>query len=104
MLMPARTAPPAETLRLLADPVRARIVEFLAAEELCVCHLVAELGTTQPNVSNHLRALRQGGLVEAERTGRYTYYRLRPESLAALGDHVARLADAAATPSPRRPC
>ena len=105
MLISRPVAPPASTLRLLADPVRARIVELLSAEQLCVCHLVDELGTTQPNVSNHLRALRDGGLVDAERSGRYTYYRLRSEPLGALGAHLAGLAaKASATATRKRPC
>ena len=70
----------AEVLRLLADPTRAAIVEALAAGPACNCHLVEDLGLAQPNVSNHLRALRQAGLVVTEPHGRYTYYRLLPRS------------------------
>ncbi len=85
-------------LRLLADPLRAQIVALLAAEQLCTCHLVDATGASQSNVSNHLRALREAGLVETEPAGRFTYYRLLPEPLAALGralDGVAEQARAA---------
>ena len=81
-----------KTMRALADPLRRRIVEFLASEQLCTCHLVELMGARQTNVSNHLRLLREAGLVEAEPAGRYTYYRLRPEALAAVGDTLANLA------------
>ncbi|MGH7911976.1 MAG: ArsR/SmtB family transcription factor, partial [Candidatus Dormibacteraceae bacterium] len=48
---------------LLGDPLRARIVELLASEELCTCHLVDELDARQPTVSHHLRILRDAGFV-----------------------------------------
>jgi ArsR family transcriptional regulator len=92
-------------LRLLADPSRAAIVEALAAGPACNCHLVADLGLTQTNVSNHLRALRQAGLVVTEPHGRYTYYRLMPDALMALSEHLAELAHRArATVEARREC
>ncbi|MGH8909918.1 MAG: ArsR/SmtB family transcription factor [Egibacteraceae bacterium] len=92
-------------LRALADPLRWRIVELLAGEQLCVCHLVEELGAAQPLVSHHLGVLRRAGLVTSQRFRRWTYYRLRPQALAAVAE---RLAGLAATPPPaggdRRPC
>ncbi|MEV1286608.1 metalloregulator ArsR/SmtB family transcription factor [Micromonospora sp. NPDC049679] len=84
-------------LRLLADPTRARIVELLADETLCTCHLVAELDAKQTNISNHLRALREAGIVVAEPAGRFTYYRLVPEALDAAADQLAALAQRART-------
>jgi DNA-binding transcriptional ArsR family regulator len=47
-------APPTVALKALAEPLRWRIVELLAGEELCVCHLTDELGVAQPLVSHHL--------------------------------------------------
>ena len=88
-------------LRTLGTPLRWRIVELLAAEELCVCHLVEELGVRQPLVSHHLRTLHDAGLVETEKFRYWTYYRLRPEVFAHLAD---RLSLVSATPSRRRPC
>ncbi|RFU20309.1 ArsR/SmtB family transcription factor [Geodermatophilus marinus] len=84
-----------ELLRALADPTRARIVELLAAEQLCVCHLVELTGATSSNLSNHLRVLRGVGAVEAEPAGRFTYYRLRPEVLEVVSAHYAGLASRA---------
>jgi ArsR family transcriptional regulator len=89
-------------LRLLADPLRARIVELLAVERLCTCHLVEELGAGQSNISNHLRLLRQAGVVNAEPAGRYTYYALEPAVLHRLADRIRDLA--ATADAPRRPC
>lgn len=92
-------------LRLLGDPVRARIVAALAREELCVCHLVDETSTSQPNVSNHLRVLREAGLVESESAGRFTYYRLVPARLYALSAALSDLAvEASRAKGRKRPC
>jgi ArsR family transcriptional regulator len=60
----------------LADPTRIRILNLLAAGELCVCDLVALLGLSQPTVSRHLAYLRRAGLVAARPDLRFTYYRL----------------------------
>lgn len=94
----------AAVLRILADPVRSAILERLAAESLCVCHLQDELGARQTLVSHHLRALRDAGLVLAEPAGRFTYYRLAPGALDQVRDAVAALAAAGADDRPRRPC
>jgi ArsR family transcriptional regulator len=93
-----------DAIRLLADPLRFRIVELLSREQLCTCHIVEETGARQTNVSNHLRALREAGIVEAEPAGRYTYYRLRPEALDEAAGQLAGLAEAArATEDVKRP-
>ena len=92
-----------DALRLLADPLRARIVELLAAESLCTCHLVELTGARQTNISNHLRALREAGLVTSEPCGRFTYYRLDPAHLRGLSQALDALATAAGD-APRRPC
>jgi ArsR family transcriptional regulator len=92
-------------LRAIADPVRQRIVELLATEQLCTCHLVEELPATQPNVSNHLRVLREAGLVVSEQAGRYTYHRLVPERLAELSAGLRELASRSRLAmAVKRPC
>lgn len=95
----------ASGLKALAEPLRWRIVELLAAEELCVCHLVEELGVAQPLVSHHLRVLREAGLVGSRRHRYWTYYRLCPDALATLGGRLCGLADQVAeSGARRRPC
>ena len=94
-----------ELARALADPLRSRIVELLADEQLCTCHLVELTGATSSNISNHLRVLRTAGAVDAEPAGRFTYYRLRPEALEALSAHYGDLADRARLAlAVKRPC
>jgi ArsR family transcriptional regulator len=81
------------------------MVKALATEQLCTCHLVEITGARQTNVSNHLRVLREAGVVEAEPAGRYTYYRLRPEVLDRLAEQFGDLAEAArAASAVRRLC
>lgn len=92
-------------VRALADPTRRAIVERLSGEQLCVCHLVADLGVPQPLVSHHLRVLRDAGLVEGDRFRYWTYYRLRPEALQALAAALGALAARAPRREERRrPC
>jgi ArsR family transcriptional regulator len=92
-------------LRLLADPLRARIITLLSGEQLCTCHLVELTGARQTNISNHLRALREAGVVTAVPYGRFTYYRLETEPLRSLAAALGRLVDAAEdTPGRRHPC
>jgi ArsR family transcriptional regulator len=81
-----------EVVRMLADPLRAQIVEVLAGGPASTSDLVAATGAKQPNVSGHLKLLREAGLVVAEQRGRFTYYRLVPEALAAAADQLAGLA------------
>jgi ArsR family transcriptional regulator, arsenate/arsenite/antimonite-responsive transcriptional repressor len=91
-------------MRLLADPLRAEIVEILARGPACVCHLVADTGAKQPNISNHLRQLRRAGLVVAEPQWRYTYYRLVPDALDAAAGRLTELAEQARAAAVRREC
>jgi ArsR family transcriptional regulator len=86
-----------DLIRVLADPLRLQIVNLLAKETLCTTHLVEETGARQTNLSNHLKVLREAGLVETEPCGRYIYYRLKPDVLASLAGQFADLAESART-------
>jgi len=67
----------ARFFKSLADETRLKILWLLLAkEELCVCDLMAVLGTTQSKVSRHLRYLFHQGLVHDRREGVWMYYRL----------------------------
>jgi DNA-binding transcriptional ArsR family regulator len=79
-------------LRELADPVRLRVVDRLGhAGPATVSRLAAELGVSLPQLSNHLRRLREGGLVRVERTGRHAVYQLADPGLEALLPLLDRL-------------
>lgn len=74
----------ADAFQILASPTRLRIVEALAARELCVCDLAAVVGASQPAVSHHLRQLRQMRIVRHRREGRMVFYRLDDEHIETL--------------------
>ncbi|MGW7411026.1 ArsR/SmtB family transcription factor [Streptomyces sp. NPDC054863] len=84
-----------DVIRVLGDPLRLRIVTLLARETLCTTHLVEETGAKQTNLSNHMKVLREAGVVETEPCGRFTYYKLRPEVLDGLSERFAALAASA---------
>ena len=90
-------------LKLLGEPMRWEIVRRLAVEDLCTCHLVEDMGATQPLVSHHLKVLRQAGVVKSERSGSFTYYILVGEVITELAD---RLGAVSTDPKRRRrrPC
>ena len=72
----------AQLLRTLGHPVRLRILDILAHQESCVCHLTAILDRPQPYVSQQLATLRDGGLVSDRREGTLIFYRLADDRLA----------------------
>jgi DNA-binding transcriptional ArsR family regulator len=96
---PARPATPEalpmELARALGDPLRSRIVELLADQQLCVAHLAEELATAQPLVSHHLKVLREAGLIEPDRYRYWTCYRLQPTALVRLAATLGLVARSA---------
>jgi len=70
--------------KALAHPVRLRILDILARQEACVCHLTAILRQRQPYVSQHLAMLRAANLVAERREGTLIYYRLQDEWVAEM--------------------
>ncbi|KDQ65890.1 ArsR/SmtB family transcription factor [Streptomyces halstedii] len=91
------TSVDADVVRVLGDPLRMRVVALLARETLCMSHLVEETGAKQTNLSNHMKVLREAGLVDTEPCGRFTYFKLRPEVLASVSTRFAELAESART-------
>ena len=63
-------------LKAAADGTRLRIMKMLEPGSLCVCQIVEALELSQSTVSKHLSILEIAGLVEGERRGRWTHYRL----------------------------
>ncbi|MFI7541025.1 ArsR/SmtB family transcription factor [Actinoplanes sp. NPDC049599] len=80
----ARAATTTDAFNAVAEPRRREILDLLAAGERPVNHLVELLGLTQPQVSKHLRVLREVGLVRVRDVGRHRLYRLDPEPLKAI--------------------
>jgi ArsR family transcriptional regulator, arsenate/arsenite/antimonite-responsive transcriptional repressor len=66
----------AEELKLAGDKTRLTILAYLKERECCVCELSELLKTSQPNVSQHMRKLKDGGFVKESRKGQWIYYSL----------------------------
>lgn len=65
----------------LADKTRLRLLNLMRDEEICVCFFTAVLDESQPKISRHLAYLRNAGLVEARRDGKWMHYRIiEPEN------------------------
>ena len=84
----ARAATTTDAFNAVAEPRRRQIVHLLAAGERPVNDLVRELGVAQPQVSKHLRVLREVGAVEVRGDGRRRLYRLNGEALRPIHDWV----------------
>jgi ArsR family transcriptional regulator len=72
--------------KALADPTRLRIVLLLRQRELCVCELMFILRMEQSRVSHHMRVLREAGIAEDVREGRWIIYRVPKAAVALLED------------------
>jgi ArsR family transcriptional regulator len=66
----------AEYLKVLGSPVRIRILFSIGHGEACVCHLEALLKKRQAYISQHLMVMRDTGILETRREGKYIYYRV----------------------------
>lgn len=91
----------------LADPTRMRIIELLAGQDRCVCHLIEDLDLGQSIVSHHIGVLRRSGLIASyphPRDRRWMYYRLDRERLNGLGQSLLILAGPENYNPERLPC
>ena len=84
----ARAATTTDAFNAVAEPQRRRILDLLTGGERSVTELVDELGLTQPQVSKHLRVLREVGAVRVRDDGRRRLYRLNGPALKPIHDWV----------------
>jgi DNA-binding transcriptional ArsR family regulator len=84
----ARAATTADAFNAVAEPLRRQILDALVGGERPVNDLVGELGLAQPQVSKHLRVLREVGAVEVREEGRRRLYRLNGYALKPIHDWV----------------
>ena len=85
----ARAATTTDTFNAVAEPRRREILDSLAGGEMPVNDLVRLLGLPQPQVSKHLRVLREVGAVEVRDRGRQRIYRLNGHALKPIHDWVS---------------
>ena len=86
----------AEVYKALADKTRLHMLALLACEELCVCEFVPILDMSQPSVSQHLRKLKQAGLVKERKTAQWVFYSLDGSRFPLLKDIVDSFPNVAA--------
>ncbi|MBN2468897.1 MAG: metalloregulator ArsR/SmtB family transcription factor [Deltaproteobacteria bacterium] len=67
----------AQIFQALSDETRLRVMKLLQERELCVCELIQVLEMSQPRISRHLSVLKNAGLVNDRREGKWVYYSLK---------------------------
>lgn len=72
----------------LSDETRLAVLDMLRDGERCVCDLQGALDSAQSRLSFHLKVLREAGLVNDRKEGRWSYYRLNPDAIAEVHDLV----------------
>jgi DNA-binding transcriptional ArsR family regulator len=78
----------AERFRALGEPTRIKLLDRLREGEASVLELTELVGTTQQNVSKHLRVLQQVGIVARRKQGNFSYYRIVDEAVFSLCEAV----------------
>lgn len=74
--------------RALGDETRWRIVRLVMDRALCVCELTDILDMPHSSVSSHVQIIRKAGLLESEKVGKWTYFRIHPSHLALLNEII----------------
>lgn len=84
----------AKIFKALAHPTRLKIMELLLHKEsLCVCHIYESLDLEQANVSQHLRILKNAGLLNSRKEGLQVHYSLCCQSISILLEQASTLAN-----------
>lgn len=81
----------ASMLKALGDPQRAMLIDALSGGPLCVYEMQQLVSWSQATLSHHLKTLRENGLVNTKREGKWIYYSLNKKGLAAAKDFMERL-------------
>lgn len=78
----------AAAFKVLADPIRLRLLSLIAGSggEMCSCDLVGPIGRSQPTVSHHLSILTDAGLLERTQRGKWAWFKVVPERVTILRD------------------
>jgi len=80
-----------EVLKALADNSRLEIINLLSCGKMCVCDIVEELDLSQPNISHHLKILKNVDLIIATKRGRWIDYELNQDKFKLLQDNLQLL-------------
>jgi DNA-binding transcriptional ArsR family regulator len=92
MTLPQVSEKIGELLQVVAPSARLAILIAIGTGEACVCHLETALGWRQAYISQHLMALRQAGLLDSRREGKYIFYRIVKPDIIQLIQQAAQIA------------
>lgn len=82
----------ANLLKALAHPARVAIVEYLLSVDTCICNdIVAEINLAQPTVSQHLKELKNAGIIQGEVEGKSICYCINPKTLRKLEHFITEI-------------
>ena len=70
----------AQIFKALGDETRLEIVNMLRGRQLCVCEIIDAFTLSQPAISHHLKILRQAGVIDDAKEGKWVFYSLNPEA------------------------
>jgi ArsR family transcriptional regulator len=94
----------ARVFHALSDETRLAIVALLRSGERCVCDLTAVLDSAQSRLSFHLKTLKEAGLVQDRRAGRWAYYSLVPGALEGLEERLTEVSTTQAVRAVKAKC
>lgn len=87
-----------KVLKALADETRLRMTHILLTQDLCGRALARQLGVSEAAVSQHMKVLKEAGVVEGEKRGYWVHYAVRKEVLAQVGNAIGEIACRSAIP------
>jgi len=82
----------ARVFSAVSDPVRIKILKLLEKESMCVCELMKALNMRQSLISYHLKFLREAGLIEPIRKGKWVFYKIADKKVLRMIDKIIELA------------
>ncbi len=80
-----------EVYKVLADPTRLKILEFIKDGEKCICEIIPHTGKSQPNVSQHLKVMKYAGIINERKDGTRIMIKPSDKDIYKIIDQVKRL-------------
>lgn len=84
--------PQQKILKAISDPTRLNILRLLRLRAMCVCELMAALDMPQPLISHHLRILKDSGIIDDRKEGKFIFYELDNRNVLKIVDALDDLA------------
>lgn len=77
--------------KVLSEPIRLQILDFLSCGELCACDILKNLSISQPNLSHHMKVLIESGLVDVQKRATWMYYSINYDRVEELHQYINAL-------------